>query len=78
MTRNVSSSRCRRTIASAARRPESVNVTAPYFSWSTKPCSASLRMDSEAVLADTPILSASILVLTLSCDHSWAVQMTFR
>ncbi|KAM62722.1 hypothetical protein AM46_02392, partial [Mycobacterium tuberculosis TKK_05MA_2015] len=23
-------------------------------------------------------LSASILVLTLSCDHSWAVQMTFR
>lgn len=57
---------------------ESVNVTAPYFSWSTKPCSASLRMDSEAVLADTPILSASILVLTLSCDHSWAVQMTFR
>lgn len=35
-------------------------------------------MDYEAVLADTPILSASILVLTLSCDHSWAVQMTFR
>ena len=35
-------------------------------------------MDSDAVLADTPIRSASILVLTFSCDHSWAVQMTFR
>jgi hypothetical protein len=29
-----------------------------------------LRMDSDAVLADTPIFSASILVLTLSNDHS--------
>jgi hypothetical protein len=35
-------------------------------------------MDSEAVLADTPIFSASIFVLTLSSDHSWAFQMTFR
>ena len=72
----------RRTIASAARRPDSVKVTAPYFSWSTKPCSASLRIDSEAVLSDTPIFSASILVLTCcgasSGDHSWAFQMTLR
>ena len=37
-----------------------------------------LRMDSDAVLADTPIRSASILVLTFSSDHSWAVQMTLR
>jgi hypothetical protein len=35
-------------------------------------------MDSEAVLADTPIRSASILVLTFSRDHSWAVQITLR
>ena len=35
-------------------------------------------MDSDAVLADTPIRSASILVLTFSSDHSCAVQMTFR
>jgi hypothetical protein len=35
-------------------------------------------MDSEAVLADTPSFSASILVLTLSNDHSWAFQMTLR
>ena len=58
--------------------PASVRVTAPYFSWSTSPWSASLRMDSEAVLADTPMRSASILVLTFSSDHSWAVQMTLR
>ncbi|MCW2561436.1 MAG: hypothetical protein JWP55_5400, partial [Mycobacterium sp.] len=31
-----------------------------------------------AVLADTPMRSASIFVLTFSRDHSWAVQMTFR
>ena len=31
-----------------------------------------------AVLADTPIRSASILVLTFSCDHSWVVQMILR
>jgi hypothetical protein len=35
-------------------------------------------MDSEAVLADTPSFSASILVLTLANDHSWAFQMTLR
>jgi hypothetical protein len=35
-------------------------------------------MDAEAVLADTPIFSASILVLTFSNDHSWAFQMTFK
>ena len=35
-------------------------------------------MDSEAVLADTPMRSASIFVLTFSRDHSCAVQMTFR
>ena len=35
-------------------------------------------MDSDAVLAETPMRSASIFVLTLSTDHSWAVQMTFR
>ena len=35
-------------------------------------------MDSDAVLADTPMRSASILVLTFSSDHSWAVQMTLR
>jgi len=37
-----------------------------------------LRMDSEAVLADTPSFSASILVLTFCSDHSCAFQMTFR
>jgi hypothetical protein len=35
-------------------------------------------MDSEAVLADTPIFSASILVLTFFSDHSWAFQIAFR
>jgi hypothetical protein len=65
-------------MASAAWRPSSVSVTAPYFSWSTRPWSASLRMDSDAVLADTPMRSASIFVLTFSCDHSCAVQMTLR
>jgi hypothetical protein len=76
--RDQEGERCRRTIASAARRPDSVSVTAPYLSWSTRPCSASLRMDSEAVLADTPIFSASILVLTVSNDYSWEFQMIFR
>ncbi len=47
-----------------------------------QPLLASLRIDSDAVLADTPIRSARILVLTFcgvpSGDHSWAFQMTLR
>ncbi|SHT72880.1 Uncharacterised protein [Mycobacteroides abscessus subsp. abscessus] len=65
-------------MSTAALRPWSVSVTAPYFSWSTSPWSASLRIDSDAVLADTPMRSANILVLTFSCDHSCAVQITLR
>ncbi len=63
------------TIASAARRPESVNVTALY-SWSTQVSPASFQNGPEAVLADT--LDPRQQTRPCPCDHSWAVQMTFQ
>ena len=55
-----------------------VNEIEPYRAWSTRPWSASLRIASDTVEADTPIRSASILVDTCSPDHSPAVQITLR